>query len=296
MPRRRPRPRWRKLFERADEGEKLALLRTAKQIGAADLVALAVADGSPLVRVAAVDAALGSGMRAAATLSARARRCRSAGSQGRARADRRAEGQARARRCSTARCRSRSRDPDPELSQLALTTIARVAPKEAVVARLNGRSPRAPSASARRRPRRRSVSSIATRRSPSQLLEPLLDDPSHDVRVAMLPALAAAYAKTNTPEKLADPDGRLARRTRCAGSSRRPRSSRSRGPMPVARPARSQLKKLAASGPPMARHDREARRGPDRRQGRRHGVPARARSVALLSRRSAGPPRCRRSS
>ncbi|HET9987200.1 MAG TPA: hypothetical protein VFQ65_01740, partial [Kofleriaceae bacterium] len=35
-------------------------------------------------------------------------------------------------------------------------------------------------------------------------LEPLLDDPSHDVRVAMLPALAAAYAKTNTPEKVAD--------------------------------------------------------------------------------------------
>ena len=37
-----------------------------------------------------------------------------------------------------------------------------------------------------------------------QLLEPLLDDPSHDVRVAMLPALGAAYAKTNEPEKLAD--------------------------------------------------------------------------------------------
>ena len=37
-----------------------------------------------------------------------------------------------------------------------------------------------------------------------QLIEPLLDDPSHDVRVAMLPALAAAYAKTNTPEKVAD--------------------------------------------------------------------------------------------
>jgi len=35
-----------------------------------------------------------------------------------------------------------------------------------------------------------------------QLLEPLLDDPSHDVRVAMLPALAAAYAKTNDAKKL----------------------------------------------------------------------------------------------
>src|SRR5206468_2570268 len=37
-----------------------------------------------------------------------------------------------------------------------------------------------------------------------QLLEPLLDDPSHDVRVAMMPALAAAYAKTNDAKKLAD--------------------------------------------------------------------------------------------
>ncbi|HEY4057062.1 MAG TPA: hypothetical protein VGM39_10655, partial [Kofleriaceae bacterium] len=37
----------------------------------------------------------------------------------------------------------------------------------------------------------------------AQLLEPLLDDPSHDVRVAMLPALAAAYAKINEPDKLA---------------------------------------------------------------------------------------------
>ncbi|MEO8552910.1 MAG: HEAT repeat domain-containing protein, partial [Kofleriaceae bacterium] len=63
-------PAMAKLFERGDEGEKLALLRTAKLVGAADLVALAVADSSPLVRVAAVDAALGSGLRASATLSA----------------------------------------------------------------------------------------------------------------------------------------------------------------------------------------------------------------------------------
>jgi hypothetical protein len=38
----------------------------------------------------------------------------------------------------------------------------------------------------------------------AELLDPLLDDPSHDVRVAMLPALGAAYAKLNDGEKLAE--------------------------------------------------------------------------------------------
>src|SRR5207253_9159063 len=59
-----------KLFERADQDEKLVLLRTARQIGASDLVAMAVADGSPVVRVAAVDAALTAGLRPGQTLSA----------------------------------------------------------------------------------------------------------------------------------------------------------------------------------------------------------------------------------
>ena len=68
---------------------------------------IAVADSSPLVRVAAVDAALGSGMRAGATLSAGARRRRPAGPQGRARASR-ARRTSSIRRSSIARCRSRS--------------------------------------------------------------------------------------------------------------------------------------------------------------------------------------------
>ena len=53
------------------------------------------------------------------------------------------------------------RDPNPELSQLALTTIARVAPKERSPRGSRARSVRAPSASARRPPRPRSGSSIA---------------------------------------------------------------------------------------------------------------------------------------
>jgi len=192
-----------KLFERGDEGEKLALLRTAKLVGAADLVALAVADSSPLVRVAAVDAALGSGLRAAATLSAALAdadpQVRKAALERLAAQKDKVEPAVMDRALSLA-----VRDPDPELSQLALTTIARVAPKEAVVARLHR-------SLASRIERERAQAAAAAiglvdrdATLSVQLLEPLLDDPSHDVRVAMLPALAAAYAKTNTPEKVAD--------------------------------------------------------------------------------------------
>jgi hypothetical protein len=192
-----------KLFERGDEGEKLALLRTAKLIGAADLVGLAVADSSPLVRVAAVDAALGSGLRAGPTLSAALAdadpQVRKAALEKLAAQKDKVEPATLDRALSLA-----VRDPDPELSQLALTTIARVAPKEAVIVRLHR-------SLASRVERERAQAAAAAiglvERYPqegTQLLEPLLDDPSHDVRVAMLPALAAAYAKTNTAEKVAD--------------------------------------------------------------------------------------------
>ncbi len=96
------------------------------------------------------------------------------------------------------------RDPDPELSQLALTTIARVAPKEAVATRLH----RSLGSRAERERAQAAAAAIGLVDRDTalsvQLLEPLLDDPSHDVRVAMLPALASAYAKSNDLEKLAD--------------------------------------------------------------------------------------------
>jgi HEAT repeat protein len=191
-----------KLFERADEGEKLALLKAAKAVGAADLVALAVADSSPLVRVAAVDTALAAGMRASETLAAaladadpqvrKAALERLAAEKDKVKPDVRDRARALA-----------ARDPDPELSQLALTTIARVAPKEAVAPRLK----RALASRAERVRAQAAAAAIGLVDRDAtlsvQLLEPLLKDASHDVRVAMLPALAAAYAKTNTPDKLA---------------------------------------------------------------------------------------------
>ncbi|MBV8758312.1 MAG: hypothetical protein JO257_13585 [Deltaproteobacteria bacterium] len=239
-----------KLFERADEGEKLALLRAAKQIGAAELLGIAVADSSPLVRVAAVDAALGSGMRASATLSAALADAdpsvRKAALEHLAKD--KVDPQVLDRALSLA-----VRDPDPELSQLALTTIARVAPKEAVVARLHR-------SLASRIERERAQAAAAAiglvdrdAALSVQLLEPLLDDPSHDVRVAMLPALAAAYAKTNTPEKLADllEDSETQAMRRLAAAAAFVTLAKTDAGSAASLAA---LKKIAADGPPMARH------------------------------------------
>ena len=204
-----------KLFDKGDEGEKLALLHTAKLIGAEAVVTLAVADGSPLVRVAAIDAALGSGMHAAPTLSAALAdadpQVRKAALERLAAQKDKVEPALLDRALSLA-----VRDPDPELSQLALTTIARVAPKDAVNLRLR----RSLTSRVERERAQAAAAAIGLvdrdAQLTVQLLEPLLDDPSHDVRVAMLPALAAAFLKTNTPEKIAailtDSEGHAMRR------------------------------------------------------------------------------------
>ncbi|HUJ63095.1 MAG TPA: HEAT repeat domain-containing protein [Kofleriaceae bacterium] len=240
-----------KLFERGDEGEKLALLRTAQQVGADELVERGVTDHSSGVRIAAVDAALGSGLRAAATLSAALAdtdpQVRKAALERLASQKDKIDPQVRDRALALA-----VHDPDPELAQTALTTIARVAPKDAVVARLHR------SLGSRLERERAEAAAAAiglVDREPAaavQLLEPLLDDPSHDVRVAMLPALAMAYAKLNTPEKLAgllaDSEGDAMRRLVVAAAF-----------VMLARTdagaaaSDTQLKKVSADGPPMAR-------------------------------------------
>ncbi|MFN0252662.1 MAG: AAA family ATPase [Kofleriaceae bacterium] len=191
-----------KMFERGDEAEKLALLKAARQIGASDLIGIAVADSSPIVRVEAVDAALSSGQRAKETLSAALAdpdpQVRKAALERLAAQKDKLEPAVIERTLALA-----VRDPNPELSQLALTTVARVAPKEAVAARLT----RALGSRAERERAQAAAAAIGLvdrdAALTSQLLSPLLSDPSHDVRVAMLPALAAAYAKMNEPEKLA---------------------------------------------------------------------------------------------
>ncbi len=84
-----------------------------------------------------------------------------------------------------------------------------------------------------------------------QLLEPLLDDPSHDVRAAMLPALAAAYAKTNDLDHLAmivrDSETEAMRRLVAAGAFVTVAASDNGRKQAV-----DALDKLAADGPIMA--------------------------------------------
>jgi HEAT repeat protein len=239
-----------RMFERADESEKLALVRAAKLIGAPDLIGLAIADASPRVRVGAVDAALASGLRAAATLSAAL-----------------ADFDPTVRRAALERLAAQKdkldpavvdrtlalavRDPDPELSQLALTTIARVAAKDVVVARLH----RALGSRAERERAQAAAAAVGLVDRDAvlsvQLLDPLIDDPSHDVRAAMLPALAAAYAKTNDPERL----GRILRDSETSAMRRLVAGAAF---VVVARndagkaAAEAVLGKLVKDGPPMA--------------------------------------------
>jgi HEAT repeat protein len=191
-----------RLFERADEGEKIALVRAGRQIGAAELVAIAVADSSPVVRVEAVEASLASGVRVPETLSAAM--ADQDASVRRAALQRLAEQKSNVDVATLERALALAvRDADPELSQLALTTLARIAAKESVVARLSR------SLASRTERERASAAAAAAglvdrdAAATVQLLEPLLQDASHDVRGAMLPALAAAWAKTNSADQLA---------------------------------------------------------------------------------------------
>ncbi|HEX3477009.1 MAG TPA: AAA family ATPase [Kofleriaceae bacterium] len=240
-----------RMFERGDEAEKLALVRAARQTGAGELIGLAIADGSPRVRIEAVDAALASGQRAAATLSAAL-----------------ADFDPGVRKAALERLAAQKdkldpavlertlalavRDPDPELAQLALTTIARVAAKDAVIARLH----RALGSRAERERAQAAAAAIGLVERDAaagvQLLDPLIDDPSHDVRAAMLPAIAAGYARTHTPDQLAailgDSETRAMRRLVAAAAFVVvARGDKSRA---AADPA---LGKLAKDSAPMAR-------------------------------------------
>jgi HEAT repeat protein len=188
-------------FERADEGEKIVLLRAGRAVGADDLVAMAIADGSPLVRVEAVDSALATGVRTGPTVSAA---LADADPQvRRAVLERLGNDTSKLEPATLERALALAvRDPDPGLRQLALTTVARVAPKDAVAARLG----RSLASRAERERAQAAAAAIGLVERDAQLavklLTPLLDDPSHDVRVAMLASLGSAYAAVNSPEQL----------------------------------------------------------------------------------------------
>ena len=85
-----------------------------------------------------------------------------------------------------------------------------------------------------------------------KLLTPLLDDPSHDVRVALVASLGAAYAAVNSPEQLANllirAEGHAMRRLAAAAAFvMLARTEAGRAAATVA------LGKVAERGPVMAR-------------------------------------------
>jgi len=191
-----------KAFRRADVAEKLVVLRAAQAIGASDMVPLAIADRDPAVRVAAVDAAIATNTSVATSITTaltdtdssvrRAALTRLADEKGNL------DAQALDKALALA-----IRDADASISGLALSTFARLVAGEKVLERLSralgSRSERVRAQAAA------ACKGLVDRGDPKNavlLLEPLLDDSSHDVRVALLPVIATAYAATNSPEQL----------------------------------------------------------------------------------------------
>ncbi len=192
-----------KAFDGADAGEKLELLKAARAIGASDLVPIAIADPSPAVRTSAVDTAIQTGSGVAGVINAAL-----------------TDDDPTVRRAALERLASHAKqldqaeidralglaveDPDPGIAKVALATFARIGKAERVQTMLENQLG---SRSERERARVASACiGLVERGAPAKavaLLEPLLEDPSHDVRVAALEPLAAAYAGTNSPDQLA---------------------------------------------------------------------------------------------
>jgi hypothetical protein len=190
-----------------EDDEKLELLATARAIGSGELVAPAITDRSAAVRIAALDTALAvattdaSGVAAAmnAALTDSDPAVRRAALERIAGSAERIE-----REALLTSLRLAVRDPDPGIARLGLTTLVRLGDTEEVVARL--RDALDQRSEGDRMQAAAAVIGLVERdaKAALALLEPLLGDPSHDVRRAMLPAVGAAYAATRQPKDLAN--------------------------------------------------------------------------------------------
>lgn len=190
-----------RVFSRTDEGEKMSLLSAAGALGATDLVQRAIVDEAPSVRIAALDTALSTGTNVSTIINAALtdtdRDVRSAALERLANNKDKLEAGALEKSLSLA-----IRDADREIAQLALTTLARLGDSDDVSKRLahalrdKSEQQRVRAASACIGLVERDAETTVT------LLSPLLDEPSHDVRAAMLPALATAWSATHTSEQL----------------------------------------------------------------------------------------------
>ena len=188
-------------YDGADETERLAILEAARHIGAGELARIGMSDPSPLVRVAALDTAMATRTEVATIVHSAlsdpdpsVRRAAierlAAGNHGLA-----AEEVDRALALAV-------RDRDDALSVLALGALARVGEPGQVEDRLRRLLA---SPSERERARAAQAARGLAQRDPKRaaaLLEPLFADPSRDVRVALLPSLATAYAASRKPLEL----------------------------------------------------------------------------------------------
>jgi hypothetical protein len=189
-------------YDGADETERLVILEAARQIGAGELARIGMADPSPLVRVAALDTAIATRTEVAALVhqalsdpDATVRRAAverlAAGSHGLT-----AEDVDRALALAV-------RDRDEALRVLALAALARLGEPGQVAERLRRLLA---SPSERERARAAQAARGLAERDPKSaiaLLEPLYRDASRDVRAAMMPSLATAYAASHRPGELA---------------------------------------------------------------------------------------------
>ena len=182
-----------RIFRIADEAEKLVVLKTAQALRAGGLVPLALADESVLVREAGLDTAIATGSSVATTLNSAlsdpSPALRRAAINRLERSDHGLGPEEVDRALGLA-----IRDRDETIRDQALKTLARLGELDQVKARLQTALR---SRSERQRARAAAALTGLAERKPKDaiaLLEPLLDDSSHDVRAAMLPSLAAAYA------------------------------------------------------------------------------------------------------
>jgi hypothetical protein len=189
-------------FERGDEAEKLSVLEAATKLGAGELASMAIADESPLVRTAAIDTAIGTKTKVLPTINAAL--ADQAPSVRRAALERLALGKhGLSAEDLDAALSLAIGDADSTISNAALKTFARIGAPDAVVARLNQSLS---SRSEKKRAQAAAACQGLVQSDPKQaiaLVEPLLSDPSHDVRSAAIASLATAYATTHSPKELA---------------------------------------------------------------------------------------------
>lgn len=193
-----------KAFDSADPAEKLELLEAARSIGAADIVSVAMADPSPLVRVAAIDTAISTGTEVAPSLNAAL--TDDDPSVRRAALERLAVEKDKLDQAAIDRALALAvHDDDPAIGDVALTTFARIGQTKLVVEQLGaGLASRSEAERARVARACMGLVDRGDAKRAVELLEPLITDGSHDVRTAAMAPLAAGYAATNSPEQLAE--------------------------------------------------------------------------------------------